>query len=138
MADDVTQPGPLRGGRQRANHIQVHRIELGLKERQYIETAGTVAAIGTIGAGAGIVIGGIGAGLAGYALYQWLKDGLFADVLSPAWRDENLYIFSEEQKAIYREQNPTLWSQIFDGPAIFWQLLTNPGPPQGQGGQDTE
>lgn len=33
MSDDVTQPKALRGGRQRANHIQVHRIELGKWER---------------------------------------------------------------------------------------------------------
>lgn len=33
MADDVTQKRPLRGGRQRANHIQVHRIEFGKWER---------------------------------------------------------------------------------------------------------
>jgi len=32
--DDVQSPLPLRGGRQKANHIQVHRIEAGLWERK--------------------------------------------------------------------------------------------------------
>ena len=32
--DDVTSPKPLRGGRQKANHIQVNRYELGLWERK--------------------------------------------------------------------------------------------------------
>ena len=35
--DDVTDPRPLRGGRQRSNRIETHRLELGLKERQYAE-----------------------------------------------------------------------------------------------------
>jgi hypothetical protein len=36
MADDVTQGKPLKGGRQRANHIQVHRLEWGMWERKNI------------------------------------------------------------------------------------------------------
>ena len=36
-ADDVTDPKPLRGGRQRSNRIETHRLELGLKERKYAE-----------------------------------------------------------------------------------------------------
>ena len=32
--DDVTTGKALRGGRQKANHIQVHRIEAGLWERK--------------------------------------------------------------------------------------------------------
>lgn len=35
--DDPRNPKPLSGGRQRASHIQVHRLELGLKERKYAE-----------------------------------------------------------------------------------------------------
>jgi hypothetical protein len=34
--DDVTDSKPLRGGRQKANHIQVHRFEMGLWERKNI------------------------------------------------------------------------------------------------------
>jgi len=34
--DDVTKDKPLNGGRQRANHIQVHRIEAGLWERKHL------------------------------------------------------------------------------------------------------
>jgi hypothetical protein len=80
---------------------------------------------------AGVAAAGAGIGIAGFAVYQWFKDGPFSDILNPDWRDDNLYIFSDEQRAIYRKENPTLWSQMFDGPAILWQLLTNPGPPQG-------
>ena len=36
LMDDVTQDKPLNGGRQRANHIQVHRIEAGLWERKHL------------------------------------------------------------------------------------------------------
>ena len=32
--DDVTNGKALRGGRQKANHIQVHRLEFGLWERK--------------------------------------------------------------------------------------------------------
>ena len=34
--DDVTSTTPLRGGRQKANHIQVMRLEMGLAERKAI------------------------------------------------------------------------------------------------------
>jgi len=37
-ADDVKQEGVLRGGRQRANNIEVHRIELGAWERKRLES----------------------------------------------------------------------------------------------------
>jgi len=120
--DDVTNPAPLKGGRQRANHIQVHRIELGLTERKMLKQSFAW----TVGPPMlAIILAGVGTGLAGFALYQWLKDGPFSDILSPDWRDANLKVWSPEQREIYREANPTLWSQIFDGPAIAWQSIFN-------------
>ena len=88
-ADDVTKDAPLRGGRQRANHIQVHRIEAGLWERQHLlepvaqitttaasfaETARTVktaaiAAVGTAAIGAVWVAYKIGK-----SIYEWVDD----------------------------------------------------------------
>ena len=88
-ADDVTKDAPLRGGRQRANHIQVHRIEAGLWERQHLlqpiakvadtaaefsETArvvktAAIAAVGTAAIGAVYVAYRIGA-----SLYEWVDD----------------------------------------------------------------
>jgi len=89
LADDVTIDKPLNGGRQRANHIQVHRIEAGLWERQHIlkpmakvadtaaefaETAKVIktAAIGAAGVG---IIGVVWvAHKIGSSLYGWVED----------------------------------------------------------------
>ena len=90
--DDVTDESqPLRGGRQRANHIQVHRIEAGLWERENIlkplgkiadttaefsETArlvktAAIAAGGTAAIGAVWVAYNIGK-----SLYEWTDDAI--------------------------------------------------------------
>ena len=81
MADDVTDPKPLRGGRQRANHIQVHRIELGLKEREYAESYLASNMVGKVGMTAGPLMIGVGAMAAGIGayftlrkVYDWGKD----------------------------------------------------------------
>ena len=66
--------------RSKPNHVQVHRIELGTWERDRIKRAELVAGGAVFASTAGIVLAGAGAGLAGYALYQWLKDGLFSDI----------------------------------------------------------
>jgi hypothetical protein len=104
------------------------RHALGVWERKQVETITTAASLGAVGIGVGVAAVGIGAGLAGFALYQWLKDGPFSDIFSPEWRDANLPVWSEEQRAIYREQNPTLWSQMFDGPGILWSMITDTAP----------
>jgi hypothetical protein len=70
--DDVTNPAPLRGGRQRANHIQVHRIELGLKEREYAEAFAGVATAKTAAYGAAAIGGAAALGLAAYGLWLFL------------------------------------------------------------------
>lgn len=85
--DDVTAKKPLRGGRQRANHIQVHRIEAGLWERenllkpvtetlatvQQVRTAATIA-LPVVGAGAVYV-----AWKVGKSAYGWI------DTLAEDW-----------------------------------------------------
>jgi len=48
MADDVTDPKPLRGGRQRSNRIVTHRIELGLWERKQMEPYVDALAAGAV------------------------------------------------------------------------------------------
>jgi len=73
--DDVTDPPPLRGGRQRANHIQVHRIELGLKEREYAESLVAGKMVQSIGQGAGMVATGAALGLAAWGLYWFFDSG---------------------------------------------------------------
>jgi len=87
--DDVTSTAPLRGGRQKANHIQVHRLELGLAERKAILTpvasileevqasaqtfkvirTGAIAAVGV--ASLGVVYVGF---RIGKSLYGWVDD----------------------------------------------------------------
>ena len=89
--ESVQQDGPLKGGRQRANHIQVHRIELGLKERQYLETAGWVAGISTAGVAVAALAAAAGIGLAGYGAY-WASKKAFnwaeeAAAEAQAWYD---------------------------------------------------
>lgn len=89
MADDVNQPAPLRGGRQRANHIQVHRIELGKWERDNlakpvasvlddamatastVKVATSVAAVAAGGAAIGAVYV---AWRIGKSIYGWVED----------------------------------------------------------------
>lgn len=48
MGDDVTDPQPLRGGRQRSNQIVTHRIELGLWERKQMEPYIDAMAVGAV------------------------------------------------------------------------------------------
>ena len=66
--------------RSKPDNVQVHRIELGGWERERIKNAEMVAAATVLLPAVGIAIAGVGSGLAGYALYQWLKDGLFSDI----------------------------------------------------------
>jgi hypothetical protein len=72
--ESVQQSGPLKGGRQRANHIQVHRIELGLKERKMAEEAFAFAAIPKALMGFAALAAAAGIGLAGYGLYWASKE----------------------------------------------------------------
>ncbi|MEE2647784.1 MAG: hypothetical protein VYC27_01660 [Candidatus Thermoplasmatota archaeon] len=91
MADDVKQKAPLRGGRQRANHIQVHRIELGLWERDNLakpvaavmdealavaNTVKVVRGVAVVGASAAAVGAAYVAWRIGKSLYGWVDDGM--------------------------------------------------------------
>jgi len=106
------------------------RHALGVWERKQVETITTAASLGAVGLGVGVAAVGIGATVAGYALYQWLKDGPFDDIfptikeaLTPEWRDTSIPVWSDEQREEYRKANPRLIDQVFDGPAIFWSML---------------
>lgn len=76
--DDVTKDKPLNGGRQRANHIQVHRVELGLWERKNLgkpvsELAESAAKIGEqirIVQTTALVGLAVAAGATAYAVYK--------------------------------------------------------------------
>ena len=89
MADDVTDKAPLKGGRQRANHIQVHRIEVGLWERKHIveplmksaEVINLGKSVEAVGKGAAYVVGAGAIGASAYVLwwttnkiYGWVGD----------------------------------------------------------------
>ena len=110
--DDVTSKKPLRGGRQRANHIQVHRIEAGLWERdnllkpvtetlqtvQQVRTAATIA-LPVVGAGAVYVAWKVGK--SAYGWLDTLKDDIegFRESFAPV---ENI------PAIIDPEQTPTM------------------------------
>jgi hypothetical protein len=80
--DDVTSGKALRGGRQKANHIQVHRIELGLWERKNLgePLAESVQGFNDIRKIASIAVPAVAAGgvyvayKIGKAAYGWVDD----------------------------------------------------------------
>ena len=69
--------------RSKPDNVQVFRIELGAWERERVKKAELVATTAVLLPAAGIAAAGIGGTLAGYALYQWLKDGPFNDIIDP-------------------------------------------------------
>jgi hypothetical protein len=77
--DDVTDPKPLSGGRQRANHIQVHRLELGLWERKHIESILVSKQIEGMAKSASYVVIAGSLGVAAYATY-WALEKLYGFV----------------------------------------------------------
>jgi len=109
--------------RSKPDNIQVHRIELGGWERERIKQAELVAAGAVLIPAAGIVAVGVGTGLAGYALYQWLKDGPFKTISDTAKE------VVDEYEEIYN--NPTTQairqgvdSQARSNPMIrFWRIF---------------
>jgi len=89
VADDVKQAAPLRGGRQRANHIQVHRIELGLWERDNLakpvasvldDAMATASTVRLATGAAAVAAGGAAIGAVyvawriGKSIYGWVED----------------------------------------------------------------
>ena len=99
--------------RSKPDNVQVHRIELGGWERERIKRAELVAASAVILPAAGIAVAGVGAGLAGYALYQWLKDGLFTE-LGDWW---------EQAKQDYADRPELVWGSNTDDPRGFWGIM---------------
>jgi len=86
--DDVTDDKPLRGGRQKANHIQVHRVEFGLWERKNLVEPISETLIGlndarkiaTIAAPFIAAAGVYTAYKIGQAAYTWVDDELVGAV----------------------------------------------------------
>lgn len=85
--DDVQSPLPLRGGRQKANHIQVHRIEAGLWERKNLiePLADSAKAVNEVRkflfvAAPMVAAGGVYVAYkVGKAAYEW-TDGILEDL----------------------------------------------------------
>ena len=70
----ATEQKPLKGGRQRADTIQVHRIELGVWERERIKRYESVVLWGgIIPTAAGIAALGTGAALCAWAFYKYAE-----------------------------------------------------------------
>jgi len=110
----------------REGGINVHRIELGAWERERFKRAEMVATTAVLLPATGIAVVGVGAGLAGYALYQWLKDGPFTE-LGDWW---------EQAKQDYADRPELVWhGKGFWG--TLWDSITNykgpfePLPPKG-------
>ncbi|MDA8758972.1 hypothetical protein N9M83_01905 [Candidatus Poseidonia alphae] len=93
VQDDVTSKAPLRGGRQRANHIQVHRIEVGLWERENLlkpiasvvdDVMATTKTVRVVKTGAFVGLSAAGIGLT-YVAYKTAKEvyGWIDDVTDP-------------------------------------------------------
>jgi hypothetical protein len=114
--------------RSKPDNVQVHRIELGGWERERIKRAELVAASAVLLPAVGIAIAGVGSGLAGYALYQWLKDGLFTE-LGDWWEQAKQDYANRPELVVYGEG---FWSML-------WGSITNykgpfePFPQSGSG-----
>ena len=63
------------------NQIIRHEIVLGRSEKEMIDTLVMGQTIRNMVIPAAITVAAAGVGVAGYSLYQWLKDGPFEDIL---------------------------------------------------------
>lgn len=128
--DDVTDPKPLRGGRQRANHIQIHRIELSLPERKMMESYLWDNRVSSLTTGAGAVVTSAGIGLAAFGLYWFFDAGWeitknIKDSVESYWDD---YLTEGNPLALtplemqsdewYREQG---FTPISEGGKPYWE-----------------
>jgi hypothetical protein len=66
--------------RAKSTSYDTTRIELGVKERDMMETFLLTNAIPNIAIGIGVLMGSAGMGIAGYALYNWLKTEPFTPI----------------------------------------------------------
>jgi len=113
MPDDVTTAKPLRGGRQKANHIQVHRLELGKWERENLlkplagvmdealamAQAVRIARMAATLAAAGAAVGISWSVYAGVKKWTGFTEG-FTEALGNWWRTTG---FSDEGSQAYKE-----------------------------------
>ena len=100
------------------------RHALGAWERKQVETITTAASLGAVGLGVGVAAVGVGGVLAGYALYQWLKDGPFKDI-------EELWDDIKDDIIPFRDNEPTA-QQTWSTPeqrrgwwGDFWAIFDN-------------
>ena len=133
--DDVTNPTPLRGGRQRSNHIQTVRIEAGLKEREWLESYMAGKTLQAYGQGAGMVAAGAALGLAAFGLY-WFFDagwGIVERIESAAekyWAEAKkgnvLYLQQLEVPEDYNAEEDSWMRSVGDGTPLdhkWWASL---------------
>ena len=104
--------------------VIVHRIELQEKEREMAEALIAGKTLESVGKGAVYVVGA-GAVVAGAYVAWWTLEkvyGWMGDIVLPSWVDASLPIWSDENRANFREANPTLLEQVFKGPSILWAM----------------
>ena len=111
--------------RSKPDNIQVHRIELGGWERERIKKAELVATTAVLLPAVGIAAAGIGGTLAGYALYQWLKDGPF-QTLTEAWEQTKQDYANRPELVVYGEG---FWSMLW-GSITGYKGPFEPLPPK--------
>ena len=87
--------------RSKPDSVVTHRIELGGWERERYKNAEMVAAATVLLPAAGIAVAGLGAGLAAYTLYQWLKDGPFVPLTDTMFDEEGI-------SKVWGKSNPIL------------------------------
>jgi len=132
--ESVQQSGPLKGGRQRANHIQVHRLELGLKERKMFDELLAINAIPNYLMGLAALAAAAGIGLAGYGAY-WASKKAFnwaeeAATEAEEWA-QNTWAGISSQKDVDPNDRVTFTEAVFTGRAKYknpqtGQTLNNP------------
>ncbi len=83
--------------------VSVIRLELGGWERERIKQAELVAAGTLLLPAVGVAAFGLAAAGASYALYQWLKDGVFTPLTDAG---EELRIKVKNAEAEYRAKTP--------------------------------
>ena len=123
--------------RSKPSTVMEHRISLGQYERDLLSNYSDAKTMATVGKGMeslAIGIASLGAVWIGYwvcdAVWEWkdkAKDWLDTNLTNPDWSEgvdagwSNTW--NDEVREAYREENPRLRDQIFDGPQILWQIL---------------
>lgn len=121
--------------RSKPSTVMEHRMTLGQYERDLISNyAESSTLLAVANSGKAIAWGGSAVALA-YCLWWWSEhlygwmegasNWVEANLTNPPWAQGVAAqdTWDEETRAAYREENPTLGDQIFDGPQILWQFL---------------